>query len=169
MPAGMVAWRDCEGAVMADYKYPYIPREYYPATMFACKLIHEHGTFNRAIEAAADYYNVDESTLAKHVRARQAAGQKGKKGVTAGKKLKWWFIPRYQNDPHEMCWEVAPIVKRGYSKKSIFNTLVRNSKTTIWSERFYSYGDAVGPYDTKEDAIKAGRQYMKEHHLRSDR
>ena len=151
---------------MSKYKYPYVPRDYYPAVMFACKLIREHGTFNRAIETAADYYNVDEDTLAKHVRERQAAGQKGKKGTTAGKKLKWWFIPTYQNAPHENCWEVMPIVKRGYSPESIRNTLVREDKTPIWSEHFKSHGDAVGPYDSKDEAIEAARQYAKEQHLR---
>ena len=150
---------------MSNYKYPYIPKDYYPAVMFACKLIREHGTFNRAIETASNYYNVNKSTLEKHVRARQAAGQKGRKGTNTGKKLKWWFVPRYQNAPHEQFYEIAPIVKRGYSQKTISNTLCREDKTPVWSESFYSYGEAVGPYDTKDDAESAAKQYAQEHYL----
>lgn len=64
---------------MSDYKYPYIPKDYYPAVMFACKMIRENGYFNKAISIASGYYGVDEGELSKHVRARQAAGQRGKK------------------------------------------------------------------------------------------
>lgn len=69
------------------YKYPYIPREYYAAVMFACKMIRENGYFNKAIQRAADYYDVDEDELAKHVRARQGAGQKG-----TTRKYKWYLL-----------------------------------------------------------------------------
>lgn len=64
---------------MSDYKYPYIPKDYYPAVMFACNMIRENGCFNKAISIASGYYGVDEDELSKHVRARQAAGQIGKK------------------------------------------------------------------------------------------
>ena len=46
--------------------------------MYACKLIREHGNYNKAIRIASSHYDVDADTLSKHVRARQAAGQKGK-------------------------------------------------------------------------------------------
>lgn len=64
---------------MAEHKYPFIPKPYYAAVMFAAKMIRENGYFNKAIQQAAKYYGVDPSELEKHVRARQAAGQKGKK------------------------------------------------------------------------------------------
>lgn len=60
------------------YKYPFIPREYYPAVMFACKLIREGEGFNTAVSIASNYYEVDEEEVIKRIRARQAAGQKGK-------------------------------------------------------------------------------------------
>lgn len=63
-------------------KYPWIPKEYYAAVMFACKMLRENGFFNRSITTAANYYGVDPDVLAKHVRARQAAGQRGKKRGT---------------------------------------------------------------------------------------
>ena len=62
---------------MREYKYPYIPKEYYAAVMFACKMIRENGNFNKAVKIAAIYYDVDEQDVKKHVRARQSAGQKG--------------------------------------------------------------------------------------------
>ena len=63
---------------MTDYKYPYVPKEYYAAVIFACKMIRENGYFNKAIKTAANYYGVDADELEKHVRKRQGAGQKGK-------------------------------------------------------------------------------------------
>ena len=63
-------------------KYPWVPKEYYPAVVFACKMIRENGYFNRAIHTAAKYYKVDEKKLESLVRERQAAGQKGKKRGT---------------------------------------------------------------------------------------
>lgn len=67
---------------MSKYKYPYIPKEYYPAVMFACKMIRDNGYFNRAIKVASSYYDVDPDEVEEHVRARQAAGQKDKKRGT---------------------------------------------------------------------------------------
>lgn len=63
-------------------KYPWIPKEYYAAVMFACKMLREGGFFNRSVTTAANYYGVDPDVLAEHVRARQAAGQRGKKRGT---------------------------------------------------------------------------------------
>lgn len=74
------------------YKYPYIPKQYYAAVMFACKMIRENGYFNKAISTAANYYNVDEDELAKHVRARQGAGQKG-----TTRKYKWFLLLTYDD------------------------------------------------------------------------
>ena len=106
------------------YKYPYIPKEYYPAVMFACSCIRKYGTFNVAIQAAANKYGLDEEEIAKHVRKRQGAGQKG-----TTRKYKWFLVMGYtdeyrsyhdysilwsQDDPHD--WEknrekVAKIIK----------------------------------------------------------
>lgn len=61
-----------------QYTYPYIPKEYYPAVMFACKIIRENGWFNKAINTAAKYYGVNREELKSHVRARQGAGQRAK-------------------------------------------------------------------------------------------
>lgn len=68
------------------YKYPYIPKEYYAATIFACKMLRENGYFNKAIKIASGYYHVDKEELEKHVRARTNAGKKAK--AEAGYKMK---------------------------------------------------------------------------------
>lgn len=72
-----------------SYKYPYIPKRLYPAVMFACKLIRENGWFNKAIEAAARWSGEDPNEIAKHVRARQGAGQRAK---SSGRKYKWYAV-----------------------------------------------------------------------------
>lgn len=64
---------------MANYKYPFIPKEYYPAVMYACSCIRKYGTFNVAVNTAAKAYGVDSEMVAKYVRERQGAGQKGAK------------------------------------------------------------------------------------------
>lgn len=53
-----------------EYAYPYIPREYFQATMYACKLVRKYGTFNIAVKTAAKAYGVSAKELAKHVNAR---------------------------------------------------------------------------------------------------
>lgn len=64
---------------MGNYKYPFIPKEYYPAVMYACNCIRKYGTFNVAVNTAAKAYGVDRETVAKYVRERQGTGQKGTK------------------------------------------------------------------------------------------
>ena len=49
---------DTEVLILSKYKYPYVPKEYYSAVMFACKLIRENGYFNKAIKTAAKYLSV---------------------------------------------------------------------------------------------------------------
>ena len=73
---------------MGEYKYPYVPKEYYPAVMFACKIIRQNGTFNKAINSSAKYYGVDPAVLSKYVRERQGAGQRGKKRAP----YKWYAV-----------------------------------------------------------------------------
>lgn len=77
---------------MSSHKYPYVPKKYYPAVMFACKMIREHGQFNRAIQTSAGYYKVDEDTLIEYVRERQSAGQKGQ---TRGSYRNYRFKGKY--------------------------------------------------------------------------
>lgn len=74
-------------------KYPYIPnKKMYAAVMGACRYIREEGYFNKAVSYYADRYGVDEEELAKHIRARQSAGQKGRKSASKGKKYKYFLV-----------------------------------------------------------------------------
>ena len=114
-----------------SYKYPYIPKEYYAATMFACKLIREYGTFNRAISTAAGHYDVNEDELAKHVRARQAAGQKGKKRG----KMQWFIVfpysrVQYRDNYDEVCMQP----ERFQVRKA------KNEENANWVSDRYGFG-----------------------------
>ena len=79
---------------MSENKYPYVPKKYYPAVILACKMIRESGWFNKAVSYCANKYNLDEDTLAHHIRKRQAAGQKGKKRTN----------PRKVTDENNVNW-----------------------------------------------------------------
>lgn len=61
-------------------KYPYIADpQLYAAVKCACRMIRETGYFNKACQYAADEYGFNFEDIAKEVRKRQAAGQKGSK------------------------------------------------------------------------------------------
>jgi hypothetical protein len=110
-----------------EHKYPYIPKEYYAAVMFACKIIREKKSFNRGINTAAKYYSVDRDELAKHVRARQAAGQKGSKR----EKYKYYAIAFFVAGDHyvdyqrpfrePICFEVVKATSLKNAKNQIRN------------------------------------------------
>lgn len=69
------------GGIMSDakkYKYPLIPKKYFPAVMFACKMIREGIGRNVACKRAANYYDVEEEAVSHHLAMRAGAGNKGK-------------------------------------------------------------------------------------------
>lgn len=148
------------------YKYPYIPKDYYPAVMFACKLIRENGYFNQAISKAADYYRVDENILAHHVRKRQGAGQKWK-----SRKYKWYVIlgledfQAYDDVGTLNSWSYTEEDFKSYSRKFVVKALnSRNAELQAMdkmgsSDPLYPGGkiffvDKVFEFDSKDDADK---------------
>lgn len=147
---------------MSDYKYPFIPREYYPAVMGACKMIRETGYFNKAVSFYADKYNVDRDELEKHIRARQSAGQKGKKSNNSGRKYKYFIVV-------ETCWCEAdgvtsysnPAVLRGLSSESVVRRFIDSDwYFTVRNDYGGSYAPvrghvAIAEFQTKEEAEKA--------------
>jgi hypothetical protein len=164
---------------MAGYKYPFVPKEYYPAVMYDCQLIRKYGTFNRAIKAAADKYSVDESELEKHVRKRQGAGQKGKT-----RKYKWYVVTgeldewvtygdvnmlRSQCEHDFKPEKVVCIVKASNS---------RNIKDHLPKGTFDCYGDLCGytmqdidytEFDTEKEAkaaMKKVKDYLERKYLK---
>ncbi len=161
---------------MSSYKYPYIPKDYYAATMFACKMIRQNGSFNKAIKTASRYYEVDESELAKHVRKRQGAGQKGK-----ARKYKWYKIYGYidfmASDDCGTCnsWRYTKddFVKKAFSevikatteenaelqiseKYSPSSFIYSGGKfaTIVWCKAFDSKKEAEEAYITQEQFVE---------------
>ncbi len=145
------------------YKYPFIPdKTMYAAVRYACKLIRETGYFNKAVENAADEYNVNEDELKKHIRARQAAGQKG---VAKGRKYRWFILQEYAYNEADQ--------EREYGHYSIIRATSRdNAKNHFTNSDFYhtmqdDYGGNYcyryfheirgneDGYDTKAAALKA--------------
>lgn len=147
-------------AAKTSYHYPFVPRDYYPAVMFACKMIRENGFYNQAISRAASYYGVDESTLEKHVRARQAAGQKGKRRG----KMKWFVCAEICGN--DVAGDSPPkySIVRGLSRE----TVMRRFASKDWEfTRKSDYGGSHAPYvlhqvsqafDTKSQAEDALRE-----------
>lgn len=155
---------------MSEYKYPYIPKEYYAAVMFACKMIRKNGYFNKAVKAAANYYDVDEREVAKYVRKRQGAGQKG-----TTRKYNYYAVWGYKDYQYLNCdvyaydsWEYKDddYIKHAF-RKIIKATSADNAWRKVESEngleRFHTgYGDAetgeinvichIEEYPTKEQA-----------------
>ena len=140
---------------MGDYKYPLIPKKYYAAVMFACKMIREHKTFNKSCEIAANYYKVDEQQVRKHVSARAAAGHKG---VKQGKQY-WFVVTKFHGSDASGFEEEGSKVVRGKSKATVDSRFLeesgnynmrhdRNGSSYSWSEYF----TVDGPYEKKADA-----------------
>ena len=142
---------------MGDYKYPLIPKKYYAAVMFACKMIREHKTFNKSCEIAANYYNVDEQQVRKHVSARAAAGHKG---VKQGKQY-WFVVTKFHGSDASGYEEKESKVVRGKSKATVDRRFLeesgtynrrhdRNGSSYSWAE----YYVVDGPYEKKSEAQK---------------
>ena len=140
---------------MGDYKYPLIPKKYYAAVIFACKMIREHKTFNRSCKIAANYYDVDEQQVRKHVSARAATGHKG---VKQGKQY-WFVVTKFHGSDSSGFEEQESKVVRGKSKATVDRRFLeesgnynmrhdRNGSSYSWAEYF----TADGPYEKKADA-----------------
>ena len=139
---------------MSKYKYPLIPKEYYPAVMLACKIIRERNTFNKAVKIASKYYNVDENELIYHIRARQAAGQKG---TSAGRKYKWYIIFEIT----ECCeGSMSKVTGLSYEKATSVENAVKHFRKNDHidsSDSYYTYSTFHVPlteqgFDTEEEA-----------------
>jgi hypothetical protein len=141
------------------YKYPWIPRKYYAAVMFACKMIRENNQFNRACRVASEYYDVDEYELRKHVSARAGAGKKGKKVGTMK-----WFIVKIEHGtdalgPSDECeYEIVRgknlgTVERRWMAKCMRWNADQNPTGSAYAPYIYPY--VHGPYEHKKDAEDA--------------
>lgn len=130
-------------------KYPFIAdKKLYAAVMFACKMIREEGFFYKAVERAADYYNVDEEDVAKEVRKRQSAGQKGK---PLGK-MKWFIVCSNTGDVIASTFSRFRI-KRGKSAETVSNRDMSYREFVDMMENdTHRLIEIVGEYDSKKEA-----------------
>lgn len=141
-------------------KYPYIPdKKMYAAVMGACKWIREEGYFNKAVSYYAEKYNVDPDELAKHIRARQSAGQKGKTGRT----YKYYLVDKREQSYGETHYYNAPVIIKATSAKNAerqfylgdsldMQRSFESTGTVIWHE-------TIGEYDSKGEAEEALRLF----------
>ena len=143
-------------------KYPYIPnKRMFAAVMGACSYIRETGYFNKAVSYYAEKYGVDEKELAKHIRARQAAGQKGRTSTSKGRKYKWFII--CETVSSEACPEISyssPQIVRGLTPRTVESRYTEHDfKLTMRAD----YGGVYAPlydhhviatFDSKEEAEK---------------
>ena len=137
---------------MSDYKYPYIPKKYYAATMFACKMIRENGYFNKAIRIASNYYDVDADELEKHVRARQA----GKK-TSVGRKYHWYVVQLVEEWHNHA--SIATEVCHATNELNAIKQALEKSRYDEYESRDYGYYvEALAVTDTKDDAIELARK-----------
>lgn len=134
---------------MSEYKYPYIPPKYYHATIDACWYIRKNRWFHKAIRWAASKYGVDEEELERHVRARQAAGQKGKKGHSAGKKYHWFVVAYHgYNEEGDASYLIHLTVSKGLTADSLSFSYTRK-----YHERLPGpYHTPIMQFDTYEEA-----------------
>ena len=159
---------------MGRYKYPFIPdKRMYAAVMGACSYIRKTGYFNRAVSYYADKYDVDADELEKHIRARQAAGQRGKKSPNAGKKYKWFLVCRTSwSDASGSTWYSEPAIVKGLSCRTVEK---RFSDGDFYETMRNDYGGpyapvvghvAVAEFPAEADAAGAlpnWRDYVKRH------
>ena len=155
-------------------KYPYIPdKRMFAAVMCACHMIRESGWFNKAVSYAADKFNVDEDDLAKHIRERQAAGQR-KKQTAKGRKYKWfisekWVRSEADGEGHSLGLSVFRAssphnAEHKFSEEDLNNT-IRNDYGGNYAPVFSHHvrGNPDG-YPTKAEALVALKKLQTECH-----
>ena len=142
---------------MAKAERPYIPREYYPAVRFACKMLRETGWYNKSISKAASYYDIDEDELKEWVNKWTHA-----KPRASGYKMKWFLVQmEISCEANSYCGDVRLEIVKGKSKDTVENRLAdiewkfdrRNDTGSSYSRTMLS--GVIGEYDTEEDAKTA--------------
>ena len=142
-------------------KYPYIPKELFPAVMFAAKLVREKGTFNEACRIAAGYYKVNEAKVREHLSARSAAGRKGR----TRRPLKWFtacVVELVTDDGYPIA--SCPTIKRAADALNVPKQFRSESRH---GNSYYSHyergGHALKEYETEREAIAHLRDDFKEY------
>lgn len=145
-----------------QYTHAWIPGNYYAAVRYANKMIRETGWFNRAIETASDYYNVDEEELKEYVvnwRKECNAAKKAEQQDTDEPYYKWYIVISdtttvTMREYESPCWSID--VKRSKSFDNLKNKLAEEDYryvmqhdwldtlcySYIWNEGFSSKKEA---------------------------
>lgn len=113
--------------------------------MLACKIIREEGAFNKAINSACKYYDVDKDDVIKYVRMRQSHGQK----LSNEKSPRRYFYYAVQT------WQ-----KYEYEKYDIVRATSENnasSQVSKYYDDFYGFSDMyyigeIKKFNTKKEA-----------------
>ena len=143
-------------------KYPYIPdKNMYSAVLCACSYIREKGYFHKAVEYAADKYNVPILELERQIRARQSVGQKGK---AKGRKYRYYLSQEYYySDAEDIDYgDIAIIRATSYEKAQLhfsasdIHDTMRNDYGGNYAPSYHHriVGDKNG-YETKKEAQEA--------------
>jgi hypothetical protein len=139
-----------DGGKTMNYKYPYIKggKQMVAAVLGACKMISDTGYFNKAVSYYSEKYDVDKEELAKNIRARQAAGQKGrtcKYRYYAVLFFKDYYTADDAGTRASWIWEEQDAKKHTYVKV-LRATNKKNAETQI-----DNMGDACFPYKSGTD------------------
>ena len=137
--------------------YPYIPRKYYPAVMFAAKMVREGTGRNVAVRRAADYYAVDEDGVSAHLAARSAAGRKAKSKPFT---YRWYVVEDQFGTDATGVTNIRHAVVRGKSADTVNR---RFAQKDLEFNRLHDYGGGYAPnhwhaviaeFATKDEAEK---------------
>lgn len=136
-------------------KYPYIPdKKMYAAVMGACKWIREEGYFNKAVKYYSEKYSVNPDELAKHIRTRQAVGQKGK-----SKTYKWYIVDKREQSYGEIHEYNNPRIVKATSvenaTKQRGKEYWRDMQRSFDSIGLVLWDEVLGEYNTRQEAIDA--------------
>lgn len=149
---------------MKRYDYPFVPKEIYPAVMFAEKMIKEGESFGMAAYKSANYYCVDFDELKHQLAIRQGVRRRGRPSVNKGKTYKYYvvaYVSFVEATGSFDCISVS--VDKGLSRETVENKYdeadfrrTRHHDTgSAWSPSFFHR--VVGEYDTKEEAEQASK------------
>ena len=139
--------------------YPYIPRKYYPAVMFAAKMVREGTGRNVAVRRAADYYAVDKDGVSAHLAARSAAGRKAK-GGSKPFTYRWYVVEDQFGTDATGVTDIRYAVVRGKSADTVNR---RFAQKDLEFNRRHDYGGGYAPnhwhsviaeFATKDEAEK---------------
>ena len=143
------------------YKYPYIAnKRMYAAVMGACSWIRESGYFNKAVSYYAEQYGVDADELAGHIRARQSAGQKGKKRGT----YKYFVVLTWEScdadgEAHLVDIQVKKALNKSNAKQSWLDFQRRNDYGGSYA--LYRFDEVLNEFATKKEADTKCEMLMK--------